>query len=371
MKFWKAYFLAGAAGLFSLPAAAHSREADIRESAKTEVIADHAPAGAEEYETEKSAEDIARSQSERMKREMAKALEWTEEFFGLNKLPAVEEPRLLAARVTANSVMQRASLEKMFDNVYGRMLKYFSDDLGKMKPDMIAAAFGMVPEKAATVSEADLRRIAAIINPDMAQREARMHAAIRPVVDEVMTVLVPALHEGLSRAYARRFTVAELNEISLFFATPTGAAYASEVLPLQADPELIIAAVRSAPDLVDRLTILRPQIEAAFENAPPVRDPDDLSDSELRQIAKILKVDFRALKAHLNTRETATAADTAVETSATSYQAYDRENWSPEWLAHVEALETASQDAQSQLSDAETKAIEEASARLARGNAPE
>lgn len=375
MKNWKAYFLANSAAFLSLSAIAHASETKATVAADTQ-LATVAPGESMSAEPTESMEqraqvetDRAQQQAERMKKDIAKAATWVEEFLGINRLAPIEADRLIAARLVANSVMQKNSVERMVNNLYGRLLNLASDDMGRLNSRQLSRLFGMDREQAELVSKDDLHRISLIINPQLADQQARMNAALRPVVDEAMAVLVPAMHEGISRAYARRFSVAELHDVSAFFATPAGAAFASEVLPMQADPELIIAMVRSGPELVDRLNVLRPQIDEFFKDFGPTpnsQNSDALSDAQMRQIAKILKMDVKVLKAHLAEKSAADLADKAeMAELASQMEAYDRANWSPEWRARVEALETAAQAAKSQVSEAENKAIEEAGSRLA------
>jgi hypothetical protein len=49
---------------------------------------------------------------------------------------------------------------------------------------------------------------------------------------------MPALFTAMERAYARRFTVAQLTELRTFFATPTGQAYQDLAVTPTSDPDL-------------------------------------------------------------------------------------------------------------------------------------
>jgi hypothetical protein len=50
---------------------------------------------------------------------------------------------------------------------------------------------------------------------------------------------MPGMFAIMERAYARRFTVAQLDEITAFFSTPTGRLYMDESMKMPADPELL------------------------------------------------------------------------------------------------------------------------------------
>lgn len=52
---------------------------------------------------------------------------------------------------------------------------------------------------------------------------------------------MPALVEAMARAYARRFTLDQLQAISAFFDTPAGRAYAEQAPTLMSDPDILAA----------------------------------------------------------------------------------------------------------------------------------
>src|SRR3546814_3041507 len=57
-------------------------------------------------------------------------------------------------------------------------------------------------------------------------------------------LMEPPMRDGLAKAYARKFTGAQLTDLNSFLATPTGKLYAGEWMALQADPEVMVAVIR-------------------------------------------------------------------------------------------------------------------------------
>lgn len=53
--------------------------------------------------------------------------------------------------------------------------------------------------------------------------------------------MMPAMLDAMARAYARRFTVAQLNDISAFFDTPSGKLYAERATTIMSDPDVLAA----------------------------------------------------------------------------------------------------------------------------------
>ncbi len=52
---------------------------------------------------------------------------------------------------------------------------------------------------------------------------------------------MPALFEAYDRAYARRFTLAQLGDLKAFFATPTGQLYTTRRAVAAGDPDVAAA----------------------------------------------------------------------------------------------------------------------------------
>lgn len=321
--------------------------------------------------TSAEAQPETRLYNEKMQRQVQEGIAWVEEIFGLQDLPPVDESRLPAARAVASAISQRESVEQMFDGLYGRAFKNVSHNFARVKPSELSIAFGLSAADAEKVSRDDLKAVAAILDPQRDARDARMKAIAQPIVDLLLDTMVPRIQEGQARALARRFTADQLADIGKFLQTPAGAAFGAQLLPLNADPELMAAMVKAVPDVLPRLEdVVKPAINN-LESLPVPQDLKSLSDADLRKVAKILKMDFKTLKAQIaaNKAEEEKAAETfAAETR--SYKAYDRENWSAERRAEVEALEAAATAAQDAARTAETAAIDDASARLGSGSPP-
>jgi hypothetical protein len=64
----------------------------------------------------------------------------------------------------------------------------------------------------------------------MVTQEARSIGTLRQTL--------PRMIEAMQRAYARRFTVAQMGEMSAFFRTPTGQIYIKQATTIMADPDV-------------------------------------------------------------------------------------------------------------------------------------
>ncbi|MBR2171222.1 DUF2059 domain-containing protein [Sphingopyxis sp.] len=80
-----------------------------------------------------------------------------------------------------------------------------------------------------------------------------------------LKVEMPKLIEAMARAYARRFTTAQMDEMHAFFRTPTGQAYVKESMGIMSDPDVAAwqrdSITKSMEKLPEELELLRKQLE--------------------------------------------------------------------------------------------------------------
>ena len=83
-----------------------------------------------------------------------------------------------------------------------------------------------------------------------------------------MQAEMPRMIDAMSRAYARRFSVAQLDEMHAFFRTPTGQLYVRESMNIMADPDVAAwqreAMAKSMEKLPEELKKLTKELEDAL-----------------------------------------------------------------------------------------------------------
>tara|TARA_B100000678_G_scaffold121540_1_gene101709 strand:- start:734 stop:1708 length:975 start_codon:yes stop_codon:yes gene_type:complete len=194
------------------------------------------------------------------------------------------------------------------EGVYGRMMSdmmgSFTEPLfemakmgGGMSADELSLYTGLYGDEAYALTAEERSELTAIFDPVHEERATAGMTKITTVVAEVFDIIEPGMREGLSKAYAARFTDSELAEINAFFATPTGAKYAAQSLPVQADKHVIAGMMKSVPALIERM----PQVIEALESEdgnglPEPRGYDDLTPSEQRRASELLGVDQETLR---------------------------------------------------------------------------
>ena len=377
---FKSILLAGTIAMMPLGAQAYAAP---KQAPVAEVVA--APV---EVETEEEpsvdfdSEAYAAEAKAKMQKEMDEAIALIEKMFDTSSLPPVEPARLTLAQKTMASLIPAGSLEKMMDNLYGKMFKTLMGEFGGQSDLMLSIKTGVESEKIATLDEPTKAKVADMFDPHRKEREDQITRVIKPLISEVLSDMEPPMREGLAKAYARKFTAAQLTDLNGFLATPTGTLYANEWMALQADPEVMVAVIKAVPPLINKFIDRAPQIEKDMKDLPKEKQLSDFDDKELAKLAKLMKVDVKVLKEQRdmwNSDAVDATEAVAVEAAADDYAvdaaadvadaaadaaeaaadpAYDRSNWSAADLKRVEDLETAYENA----SIAAQQAAEEAAA---------
>lgn len=379
MSTWKYMLLAGAAAV--LPLAAAAQEAPVA------VVVAHDEAAPADAESEAA---LAGAKA-KMQKEMDEAIALVEKIFDTSDLPPVEPARLALAQRTTAALIPDGSLEKMVDNLYGKMFRTILEETGGTSDMMLSIKTGVESDKIAALDAGSKKAVADLFDPYRKEREDQVMKVVRPLLSEALADLEPPMRAGLAKAYARRFSAGQLTELNGFFATPTGGLYAGEAMTLQADPEVMLAMIKAVPPLVNKFIDRAPKIAGDMKELPKEKALADLSDAELAKLAKLMKVDVQTLKDNRDMwSETATeaeaadttasddwsstdATDTAVDAAADAAvaadaaaaaadaavddPAYDRNNWSEADRQRVEQLEAAANTASSAAFDAQDEAV--------------
>jgi hypothetical protein len=373
MPTFKSLLLAGTIAMLPLGAQAYAapKEAPVAETiAMPDVVLTEE--GTRTPETDFDSEASAEAAKAKMQKEMDEAIALVEKMFDTSNLPPIEPARLTLAQTTMSALIPAGSLEKMVDNLYGKMFKTIMGEFGGQSDLLLSIKTGVENEQIATLDEATKGKVADMFDPHRNEREDQITRVIKPLISEVLGDMEPPMREGMSKAYARKFTAAQLTDLNGFLATPTGTLYANEWMALQADPEVMVAVIKAVPPLITKFIDRAPEIEKDMKELPKEKQLSDFDDKELAKLAKLMKVDVKVLKEQRDMWKTDTmeatdtvavdaADDYAVDASADAADAaadaatyaadavadpaYDRSNWSAADLKRVEGLETAYENA--------------------------
>lgn len=152
----------------------------------------------------------------------------------------------VAARLWPDGTWQR-QMDGMMDGFFSTIM----GSLGDTTSGMAETMFGKDSKEA---RQAANPRAAAAGNPaaDPANMDRMMQAVVRAMAP-IMTEIEPQIRAGIAASAARRFTTAQLVELETFFATETGAAFASQSMMMFTDREVMQATIGMMPRLMEEM----------------------------------------------------------------------------------------------------------------------
>lgn len=171
---------------------------------------------------------------------------------------AIDPARLVAAeKVVAALVPQ---------GIYARIMR---DQFPRMMDMMMARMSGMSPADIGEAGDGTLGDKMRAQDPHLEERTRIMNKVMGEELATLFGTLEPRVRAGMSRAYARKFTAAQLADMQRFFATPSGTAFANEYIALFADPELVGEMAAAAPQMMRAMPAIMKKVQAATAHLPP------------------------------------------------------------------------------------------------------
>lgn len=203
----------------------------------------------------------------------------------------IEAARPVIAKLFPEGTYRRMmgeNMSGMIDSMLGSALALPVADIARMS--------GQSADTIAQMDEGTLQEAMAIIDPHFRQRTKSGMDAMMGVMADMMDGYEPRVRDALTRAYARRFSLAQLEELNSFFSTPTGSAYAAESMMIFMDKEIIAEMQALMPDMMKQMPDLVEKAEKATASIPPARKASALSKAERARLAALLGVDEKQLK---------------------------------------------------------------------------
>lgn len=114
--------------------------------------------------------------------------------------------------------------------------------------------------------------------------DERMRLTMKAAGEEMSRAfapLEPKMRSGLAQALARRFDRQQLEDISAFFATASGKAYAEQSLVLFTDKAIMTEMLSAVPEMIKELPQAMERVKKATSHLPP--PPKARSDEERPQ----------------------------------------------------------------------------------------
>lgn len=204
-------------------------------------------------------------------------------------LTAEQQARLPQARALMALVLPPGAYNELIGTMFGTITTPFPAT-GNLTSahDVVARRLGLIDEEMATVSDEAAVLAANLLDPAWQERERRQAEAIPRIMTVTMGHMEAPLREAMAELYAINFSDAELTDIAAFFATPSGSAYARRSYTIASDPRIAQATLAVIPAVMNEVDGLMAQIEAVTADLPPERRYSDLSDTQRKQLARLV-----------------------------------------------------------------------------------
>lgn len=234
-----------------------------------------APAAAQDKNAKPSAQESGEAVAEMMR-----------SMFKVEPLTAEQQARLPQAEKLVARIMPPGTMAQVMGGMFDKMLGPIMTMAGQASSSEVARELG-VEAGDIQLENAEVARVAAILDPVWKERREAEMAAVQRMMGTVMTTMEPGMRKGMSEAYAINFTAAELADIERFFTTPSGATFARKSYALASDPRLIAASMEALPQMMAQMKVMEEEAKAATAGFPPRRSYADLTSAQRDEIARL------------------------------------------------------------------------------------
>ncbi len=231
--------------------------------------------------------------------------------FTVEPLTAEQRARLPQAGAVINRMMPPGTMQQVMGGMFDKMLGPMAALGADADSAHVATELG-VEDDAFALGDEDAERIATILDPARKERHELEMAAVQRTMSATMTTMEPGMRKGMSEAYAATFTASELTDIERFFATPSGAAFASKSYALASDPRIMSAALESMPAMMAQMKAMEVETKAAVARLPARRGYADLSAAQRAEIARLTGLGQDAIREGMG-RAAAAREETSAE----------------------------------------------------------
>lgn len=208
-----------------------------------------------------------------------------------------QEAVLPMAREVVAQIFPEGTYARMMSETMKPMMDTIMGSFMDLPRNQIVTLTGLYGEDFSRLDETQVDQAMAILDPAFDPRSKAIADVTLTLVSDVMTEIEPAYRAGLARAYAVRFTEAELADLKRYFSTPTGSKYARESMLIYADPQVMAAMNELMPAIMGTVPQMLERMQAINAEFPEPRRFSQLTDREQAQLAELLGVSLEELSA--------------------------------------------------------------------------
>ena len=246
-----------------------------------------------------AAQDEAASTEEA---ELQKELDAVGDMFGdmfgtAEPLTADQEARVPMAQQVVLKLFPEGTYSKMMEETMAPMMDGLLGSIAGSPAVTLLELTGLPPSQLNAVDEANQAEAVALLDPNASARNAEIGDTMMTLITDTVEQIEPSYRSGLARAYAVRFTEAELTDLDTYFATPVGQKYAAESFLIFADPQVMSSMNEMMPAVMEAMPAMMGDIGGIAEKYPKGRTFSALSSEEQTQLASLLGTTLENLAA--------------------------------------------------------------------------
>lgn len=210
--------------------------------------------------------------------------------------PLVDEAKLAISRKVAARLVPDGVFKKVMAGTMDTLTSGMMDQVLDLPLKTMIGPFLKDEDVLDKVGPGTLREISAILDPAFKERTEVGMKAMVGAMGGLMASLEPEMREGMALAYANRFAEAELIEFDRFFASPSGAKFASESMTIMTDPALAKRMQAIMPKILEAMPEIIKATTAATESLPKPRTFEDLNKAERAKLAELIGINEQDFK---------------------------------------------------------------------------
>ena len=208
----------------------------------------------------------------------------------------VDPARLAEAQLVVAKLLPPGVYRTVMASAMAPVIDNLGDTLKALPLRQLGEMGGLDAKQAAALDRVDVEQVMAIYDPHWRDRTQVTMRAMFDAMGGFFTTIEPELRDAYAHAFANRFTLAELRDLSAFYATPTGAKFATQYLTIATDPAIAGEMRAMMPKLMGQMPTFIAAAQKATAALPPPRKLKDLTPAEKARLAKALGVPESQLK---------------------------------------------------------------------------
>jgi hypothetical protein len=204
--------------------------------------------------------------------------------------------RLAAAKDVVGKLLPQGIYKRMLGTTMNTMMDSIMGPIGDLPIREVMRLGGLSEADAKALGESTMREVMEVYDPHWLERMQLTMHAMTDAMSDLMVSMEPKVRDALGRAYAREFSLAELQDMGRFFASPSGAHYAGKSMELFMDPEMMKTMMEAMPEIMKQMPAIMEKAMTAAKDLPAPRTNKDLTPAERKKLAGLLGVDPKTLE---------------------------------------------------------------------------